>query len=109
MIKQGQKQVGKNTTIMQLKLENLMLSLTDEISMVGFKKFQQMNEMMCHVKGTSKGDWGGICVIAMGDLYQLPPIGECPIYTTPKNINSLNDFVPNGWEEMMLHELTQIM
>ena len=94
---------------MQLKLENLMLSLTDEISMVGFKKFQQMNEMMCHVKGTSKGDWGGICVIAMGDLYQLPPIGECPIYTTPKNINSLNDFAPNGWEEMMLHELTQIM
>ena len=60
-------------TIMQLKLKNLMLSLTDEISMVGFKKFQQMNEMMCHVKGTSKGDWGGICVIAMGDLYQLPP------------------------------------
>ena len=96
-------------TIMQLKLENLMLSLTDEISMVGFKKFQQMNEMMCHVKGTSKGDWGGICVIAVGDLCQLPPIGECPIYTTPKNINSLNDFAPNGWEEMMLHELTQIM
>ena len=68
-----------------------------------------MNEMMCHVKGTSKGDWGGICVIAVGDLYQLPPIGECPIYTTLKNINSLNDFAPNGWEEMMLHELTQIM
>ena len=73
-------------TIRQLKLENLMLSLTDEISMVGFKKFQQMNEMMCHVKGTSKGDWGGICVIAMGDLYQLPPIGECPTYTTPKTL-----------------------
>ena len=94
---------------MQLKLGNLMLSLTDEISMVGFKKFQQMNEMMCRVKGTSKGDWGGICVIAVGDLYQLPPVGECSIYTTPKNINSLNDFAPNGWEEMMLHELTQIM
>ena len=86
-------------TIMQLKLENLMLSLTDEISMVGFKKFQQKNEMMCCVKGTSKGYWGGICVIVMGDLYQLPPVGECPIYTTPKNINSLNDFVPNGCEK----------
>ena len=59
---------------MQLTLKNLMLSLIDEISMVGFKKFQQMNEMMCHVKGTSKGDWGGICVIAVGDLYQLPPL-----------------------------------
>ena len=86
-----------------------MLSLTDEISMVGFKKFQQIIEMMCHVKGTPKDDWGGICVIAMGNHYQLPPVGECPIYTTPKNIYSLNDFAPNGWEEMMLHELTQIM
>ena len=77
--------------------------------MVGFKKFQQMNEMMCCAKGTSKGDGGGICVIAVGDLYQLSPVGECPIYTTPKNSNSLNDFAPNGFEEMMLHELTQIM
>ena len=68
-----------------------------------------MNETMCCMKGTSKGDWGGICVIAMGDLYQLPPIRECPIYAAPKNINSLNDSAPNGWEEMMLHELTQIM
>ena len=49
-----------------------MLSLSDEISMVGFKRFQQMNEtMLC--KRTSKGDWGGICVIAVGDLYQLSP------------------------------------
>ena len=36
---------------MQLKLEKLMLSITDEISMVGFKQFQQMNETICTVKG----------------------------------------------------------
>ena len=40
---------------MQLKLEHLMLSLTDEISMVGFKKLQGMNQTMCHVKGTTDG------------------------------------------------------
>ena len=86
-----------------------MLSLTDEINIKSFKRFQQMNETMCHVKGTSKGDWGGICVIAVGDLDQLLPVGECPVYAAPKNINSLNDFAPNGWEEMKLHELIQIM
>ena len=96
-------------TTMQLKLEHLMLSLTDEISMVGFKKFQEMNQTMCHVKGTTDGDWGGVCVIAVGNLYQLPPVGECPIYSTPKNVNTLNDFASNGWEDMQLHELTQIM
>ena len=30
-------------TIMQIRLEYLTLLLTDEISMVGFKKFQDMN------------------------------------------------------------------
>ena len=94
---------------MRLKLEHLMLSLTDEISMVWFKKFQEMNRTMCHVKGTTDGDWGGVCVIAVGDLYQLPPVGECPIYSTPKIVTSLNDFASNGWEDMYLHELTQIM
>ena len=28
---------------------------------------------------------------------------------SPHNVQSLNDFAPNGWEQMQLHELTQIM
>ena len=36
-------------TIMQLKLEHI----TDEISMVGFTQFQEMNETVCQIKGTS--------------------------------------------------------
>ena len=30
------------------------------------------------------GDWGNIYVLAVGDLYQLPPIGQSPIYITTK-------------------------
>ena len=41
-------------SIMQLKLQKLMLSITDKISMVSFKWYQQMNETMCIVKGTCK-------------------------------------------------------
>ena len=96
-------------TIMQLKLEHLILSLTDEISMVGYKKFQSMNQTICAIKGTTDGDWGNICVLAVGDLYQLPPVGQCPIYMAAQTINTLNDFAPNGWEKMQLHELTQTM
>ena len=33
-------------TQMQLKLEHMMLSITDEISIVGFKKFQSMNQTL---------------------------------------------------------------
>ena len=96
-------------TIMQIKLENLTLLLTDEISMVGFKKFQDMNQTICSIKGSHDGNWGNICVLAVGDLYQLPPVGQRPIYMSPQRINSLNDFAPNGWDDMQLHELTQTM
>ena len=63
---------------MQLKLEHMMLSITDEISMVGFKQFQSMNQTMCTLKGTTDGNWGDICALAVGDLYQLLPVGQCP-------------------------------
>ena len=96
-------------TQMQLKLEHMMLSITDEISMVGFKQFQPMNQTMCTLKGTTDGNWGDICVLAVGDLYQLPPVGQCPIYISPQIVHTLNDIAPNGWEKMQLHELTQSM
>ena len=41
---------------MQLKLEHMMLSITNEISMVGFKQFQSMNQTMCTLKGTTDGN-----------------------------------------------------
>ena len=62
---------------MQLKLELMMLSITDEISMVGFKQFQSMNQIMCTLKGATDGNWRDICVLAVGDLYQLLPVGQC--------------------------------
>ena len=87
----------------------MMLSITDKISIVGFKQFQPMNQMMCALKGTTDGNWGDICVLAVGDLYQLPPVGQCPIYMSPQIVHTLNDIAPNGWEKMQLHALTQSM
>ena len=84
---------------MQLKLEHMMLSITDEISMVGFKQFQSMNQTMCALKGTTDGNWGDICVLAVGDLYQLPPVGQCPKYMPPQTMHTLNDIAPNRWGE----------
>ena len=96
-------------TIMQITLEYLTLLFTDEISMVGFKKFQDMNQTICSIKGSHNVNWGNICVLAVGDLYQLLPVWQWPIYMSPQNINSLNDFTPNGWDDMQLHEITQTM
>ena len=57
-------------TIMQIKLQNLVLLTIDEISMVGAKKFLDMNKTLCSIKGTQDANWGNICVLAVGDLYQ---------------------------------------
>ena len=96
-------------TQMQLKLEHMMLSITDEISMIGFKQFQSMNQTMCTLKGTTDGIRGDICVLAVGDLYQLPPVDWYPIYMSPQIVHTLKDIAANGWEKMQLHELTQNM
>ena len=52
---------------------------------------------------------GDICVFAVGDLYQLPPVGQSLIYISPHTAHTLDDFAPNGWEDVKLHELTEIM
>ena len=96
-------------TQMQLKLEHMMLSITDKISMVGFKQFQSMNQTMCTLKGTTDGNWEDICVLAVGDLYQLPPVVQCPIYMSLQIVHTLNGIAPNRWEKMQLHEPTQSM
>ena len=85
----------------------MKLSVTDEISMVGFKQFQSMNQTMCTLEGTADSNWGDICILAIGNLYQLPPIGQCQIYMSPQIVHTLDDIAPNGWEKVQLHELTQ--
>ena len=52
---------------------------------------------------------GVTCVLAVGDLYHLPPVGQSPIYILTHTAHTLDDFAPNGWEDMKLHELTEIM
>ena len=65
--------------------------------------------MMCALKDIIDGNWGEICVLAVGDLYQLPPVGQCPTYMSPQTVHTLNDIAPNGLEKMQLHGLTQSM
>ena len=92
----------KKKSKMQLKLEHMMLSITDEISMVDLKQFQLMNQTMCALNSTADGNWGDICVLAVGDLYQLPPVGQFQIYMPPQTVHTVNDIAPNGWEKMQL-------
>ena len=59
--------------------------------MVGYQKFQQMNQTICTIKGTHDGNWSNICVLVVGDLYQLSTVAQSLIYMPPQTVRTLDD------------------
>lgn len=57
------------------RIENVDTFVFDEISMVRSDTFEMMNKI-CQVAKRSSQPFGGIRVIAVGDMLQLPPIVE---------------------------------
>ena len=59
--------------------------LLDEISMVGNNMFTvQINNRLKDIKG-SKEDFGGVNILAVGDLFQLPPVFDGYVFNDIQN------------------------
>jgi DNA replication protein DnaC len=90
-------------------LGGVKLIFLDEISMVGSTMFNiQINNRLKDIKG-SKEDFGGVSVIAIGDLFQLEPVMDRYIF---KNLDDSDYAVlaPNKWQEHFnMFELEEIM
>lgn len=94
------------------KLSQLKLLVTDEISMVGAPTLQHMNDRLCMIKNDSEcgnDDFGGVSILAVGDLYQLPPVKQPAVHKPPKTVRELSDLAPLLWHQFKLHELTEVM
>ena len=90
------------------ELFNLKLLIIDEISMVGSRVLHQVDTRLRQIMGLNKS-FGGVSVLLVGDLHQLPPVIDKPIYFAPNN-NPLNIFTENTlWKEFSYFELTEIM
>ena len=61
------------------KLKDLQLLIIEEISMVGFTMFQQVDARLQQIMRTKK-PFGGISVIVLGDFNQLRPVGDKYIF-----------------------------
>lgn len=89
------------------KLKNLKVIFIDEISMVGSGMFNFLNLRLQQVLGT-KLPFGGVSLIAVGDLFQLQPVFDRWIFE-----NSNSDYAPlatNLWKTYFeMYELLQIM
>ncbi|XP_033759145.1 uncharacterized protein LOC117341405 [Pecten maximus] len=89
------------------KYRNLSVVIIDEISMVGNKLLAFIHERLQQLTGT-KQDFGGVSIIAVGDLYQLSPVGDSWIF---KDLSCPGQgLAKNLWKDhFSMFELTEIM
>ncbi|XP_071145215.1 uncharacterized protein [Mytilus edulis] len=86
------------------KLQNLSILIIDEISMVGQRSLLYINERLRQIKQSGNAPFGNICVIAVGDFFQLPPVKQKCIY----DIRPESSF-PLWSSNFSLVELKQVM
>ncbi|VDI08682.1 ATP-dependent DNA helicase PIF1 [Mytilus galloprovincialis] len=98
----------------QSKYENLLILVIDEVSMLGRKAFAHVHKRLQEIKNVEGTDkiFGGVCVLAVGDMFQIPPVRECRIYdTSPShNLDEMGVLLSNLWtNNFQFHELKIIM
>ena len=57
-----------------------MLLIIYEVSMVGLNMLLEIQKCLQQIKGVSPDTmFGGVSILAVRDLYQLPPVGQPPV------------------------------
>ena len=70
---------------LRTKLSNLALIIIGigEVSMVGSKMLLEIHKRLQELKGvTADVTFGGVSILAVGDLYQLPSVGQPLLFST---------------------------
>ena len=99
---------------LQTHLEQLMVVIIDEISMIGAQTLYKIHMRLQEIKGLHYSNtwFGNVTIIAVGDLYQLPPLKDKEIYDTPGTGDDPNPVCLHQslWKEnFYFHELKHVM
>lgn len=91
------------------KLSKMQMLVIDEISMVSCTVLGYIDTRLRQIKGVNQS-FGGVSVLAVGDLNQLPPVRDKPVYQISKR-NEMAPFMDVNplWNEFEYYELTEIM
>ena len=96
---------------LRAKLSNLALIIIDEVSMVGSNMLLEIHKRLQQLKGvTADVTFGGVSILAVGDLYQLPPVGQPLLFSVVGD--SYAQLYRSGslWvDEFKMLELSEIM
>ena len=63
---------------------NIKLIIIDEISMVGADTLLTIHRRLCDVM-TNSQPFGGMSILCVGDLLQLPPVAQRPVFSDPSD------------------------
>ena len=93
------------------RLSKLMLVIIDEVSMVGCNMLLEIHKRLQQIKGVLSGVmFGGVSILAVGDLYQLPPVGQPALFDTVTDAYARLHGSGSLWkDEFEMIELTEIM
>ena len=95
----------KNT--LRSKLLEAKVLFVDEISMVGTRLWQKVNQRLQEIFGSRKV-FGGLHVIAIGDFYQMAPVLDT--YLFRDDTSDYGALATNLWSSnMLVYTLTEIM
>ena len=99
----------KKRCSLRLELSNVKLLIIDEISMVSNKLLLFVHQRLIEIFGCVSDfhkPFAGISVVLVGDLYQLPPVLQRPVYAEFHN-ELLN--ISRLWRNFKMCELSEVM
>lgn len=72
---------------LRCKLQHLKILIIDEVSMVGSQTLINIHKRLQEIMGEKSEDiqFGSISIMTVGDLLQLPPVGDSPVFASPRN------------------------
>ena len=70
---------------MRIRHEGVEYYIIDEFSMLGCHSLAMISQVLTQIKATHDSNlFGNVSIILVGDLRQLPPIGDKPLYATKR-------------------------
>lgn len=98
---------GSSTLItMRATYCQLKILIIDEVAMVGAQTFSNVNLTLQEIFENEE-PFGNISVLVVGDLMQLNPVGEKPVYKS--HTTGYAALASSPWELFSLYELKQIV
>ena len=107
MYQTDQRMSADQLNTFRIKYKHLKVVIIDEISVVGKKTFDFIDTRLQQLTGI-RAPFGGLSVIAVGDFYQLKPVGDRLVFLDLKE--GATALAPNSWKDhFKIYELVDIM